>query len=68
MPNVRASSGMIGTTRAPISGSFSSTRSRRVNAIVVDACTFSPVPAVSWSMISSRGKTTVFERSTRSGR
>ena len=54
--------------RLPHSGSFISVRSSRVNAVVVDACTFSPVPAVSWSMSSSRGNTTSFDRSTRSGR
>jgi hypothetical protein len=35
MPNVRASSGMIGTNRAPISPSLMSSRSSRTNAIVV---------------------------------
>ena len=35
MPNVRASSGMIGTKRAPISGSFIRSLSSRTNAIVV---------------------------------
>ena len=38
MPNVRASSGMIGTTRLPISGFFSSSVSMRTNAIVVEGC------------------------------
>ena len=37
MPNVRASSGMIGTTRWPNSSSRARLRSRRVKAIVVDA-------------------------------
>src|SRR5439155_12398794 len=37
MPNVRASSGMIGTMRLPTFLSRSRFRSRRVNAIVVDA-------------------------------
>ena len=36
MPNVRASSGMIGTTREPTLGSRCRFRSRRVKAIVVD--------------------------------
>ena len=36
MPNVRASSGMIGTMRLPISGSRMRLRSRRVNTIVVE--------------------------------
>ena len=38
MPNVRASSGMIGTTRLPICGFFMSVVSRRTNAMVVDGC------------------------------
>jgi len=37
MPNVRASSGMIGTTRVPMFLSRKRFRSSRVNAIVVDA-------------------------------
>ena len=37
MPNVRASSGTIGTTRRPISLSRSSFDSSRTNTIVVDA-------------------------------
>ena len=37
MPNVRASSGMIGTTRAPNPGPGRRLRSSRVNAVVVDA-------------------------------
>ena len=44
MPNVRASSGMIGTTRGPICSSRQSPRSSRVKPIVVDtACP--PEPA-----------------------
>ena len=35
MPNVRASSGMIGTNRQPISGSFIRSLSSRTKAIVV---------------------------------
>ena len=35
MPNVRASSGMIGTNRQPISRSFIRSLSSRTNAIVV---------------------------------
>ena len=35
MPNVRASSGMIGTNLAPIPGSFIRSFSSRTNAIVV---------------------------------
>ena len=43
MPNVRASSGMIGTTRGPKCSSRARLRSRRVKPIVVDtAC--SPEP------------------------
>ena len=34
-PDVRASSGMIGTKRSPISGSFIRSLSSRTNAIVV---------------------------------
>ena len=37
MPKVRASSGMIGTTRWPKAGSRARFRTRRVKAIVVDA-------------------------------
>ena len=37
MPNVRASSGTIGTTILPMSGSRSSFDSSRTNTIVVDA-------------------------------
>ena len=68
IPNVRASSGMIGTTREPHSGSFSRILSSRVNAVVVDAWIFSPVPTSNGSMISGFGMTNVFERTTRSGR
>ena len=35
MPNVRASSGMIGTNRSPITGSFMRSFRIRTNAIVV---------------------------------
>ena len=45
MPKVRASSGMIGTMRGPISESRHSERSSRVNAVVVDAACV-PDPAV----------------------
>ena len=54
---MRASSGMIGTTRAPISGSRSRLRSSRANAVVVLACTFSPVPASTSAYASSRRRT-----------
>ena len=37
MPNVRASSGMIGTMRLPMSGSRTRLRTRRLKAIVVEA-------------------------------
>ena len=43
-PNVRASSGMIGTTRLPQFGSRTRFRSSFANAIVVDTACFSPVP------------------------
>ncbi|KAG1438806.1 hypothetical protein G6F55_013866 [Rhizopus delemar] len=36
MPNVRDSSGTLGTTRGPTSGSFSNSASTRTNAIVVE--------------------------------
>ncbi len=43
MPNVRASSGMIGTTRGPMCSSRHRPRSSRVKPIVVDtACPFDP--------------------------
>jgi len=43
MPNVRASSGMIGTTRGPTCSSRARPRNRRVNPIVVDtSCPFDP--------------------------
>ncbi len=38
MPNVRASSGMIGTNRSPIAGSFIRSLSSLTNAIVVATC------------------------------
>ena len=65
MPNVRASSGMIGTTRLPTFLSRSRFRSRRVNAIVVDAAA-EPEPfansanAVSAGSSSGRARTTRF--------
>ncbi len=44
MPNVRASSGMIGANRSPISGSFISSLSSRTNAMVVaTACLPEPL-------------------------
>ena len=43
MPKVRASSGMIGTTRAPTSGSRIRLRSSRVKTIVVLTATSLPV-------------------------
>ena len=42
MPNVRASSGMIGTIRLPTSGSRMRLRSRRVNTIVVETAVVLP--------------------------
>jgi len=36
---------MIGTIRLPTDGSRIRLRNRRAKAVVVDACTFSPVPA-----------------------
>ena len=45
MPNVRASSGMIGTTRGPKCSSRARLRSSRVNAIVVETA-WLPEPAV----------------------
>ena len=44
MPNVLASSGMIGTKRSPMAGSFISSLSSRTNAIVVaTACLPEPL-------------------------
>src|SRR5438876_220298 len=45
MPNVRASSGMIGTTRAPMSSSRNRLRSSRVNTIVGGQACFPEPPA-----------------------
>ena len=54
MPKVRASSGMIGTTRSPNPGSRAKARSIRVNAVVVDAA-FLPDPPRNSSNTESRG-------------
>ncbi len=48
MPNVRASSGTIGTINLPMSGSRSSLLRMRTNAIVVETSR-SPVP--SWNSL-----------------
>ena len=47
MPKVRASSGMIGTTRGPNCGSRQRLRSSRVNAVVVDAACLPEPPSTS---------------------
>ncbi len=54
MPNVRYSSGAIGTIRLPIDGSFIRSLSSRTNAIVV-AMACLPDPARSSSYIFSSG-------------
>ena len=45
MPNVRASSGTIGTTRSPNPSALVRLRSRRVKAVVVEAST---LPEPTW--------------------
>ena len=64
---MRASSGMIGTTRLPMPGSRNRLRSKRANAVVVDACTFSPVPATKSAYALAGGSCSVLGRTTRSG-
>ena len=54
MPNVRYSSGAIGTIRLPISGSFIQSLSSRTTAIVV-AILFLPEPCLSSAYMSSPG-------------
>src|SRR4029434_4856943 len=49
MPKVRASSGMIGTTRRPQFGSRIRLRMSFAATIVVDTACFSPVPAANSS-------------------
>ena len=64
---MRASSGMIGTTRFPIDGSRSNVRTSRANAVVVLAFTVSPVPDWSSAYVSAAGNASGAERTTRSG-
>jgi len=66
MPNVRASSGMIGTTRAPMSSSRNRLRSSRVNTIVVDTACF-PEPALNSVKMSGAGWGMGLARVTRRG-
>ena len=67
MPNVRASSGMIGTKRAPIPGSFIRSLSSRTNAMVV-ATDCLPDPCFSSSYTESPGSVSGLARTTRLGR
>ena len=66
MPNVRYSSGAIGTMRLPISGSFIQSLSRRTTAIVV-AMEFLPEPCFSSAYILSPGSWRFLARTTRRG-
>ena len=61
MPNVRASSGTIGTTSSPISLSLSSFASIRTNAIVVEALRPS-LPL--WNSVKSSGSVSPLSGST----
>jgi hypothetical protein len=61
MPNVRASSGTIGTTSSPISLSRSSFASMRTNTIVVEALRPSLPP---WNSLKSSGSESVLSGST----
>ena len=66
MPNVRYSSGAIGTMRLPISGSFIQSLSSRTDAIVV-AILFLPEPCLSSAYTSSPGSLSGLARTTRRG-
>ena len=66
MPNVRYSSGAIGTMRWPISLSFIQSRSSRTKAIVV-ATLLLPEPCLSSAYISSPGSLSGLARTTRLG-
>ena len=66
MPNVRASSGMIGTKRLPITGSFISSFSSRTKAIVV-ATDCLPEPRRSSSKTYAGGCGSGLARTTRRG-
>src|SRR6266540_4200509 len=66
IPNVRASSGMIGTTRLPSVWSRSRFRMRRVNAIVVEAAAL-PEPLANSANAVSAGAPSGFARMTRRG-
>ena len=66
MPKVRASSGMIGTIRGPISGSLNRSLSSRTKAIVV-ATSCLPEPRRTTSYTGSPGSTSAFAALRRSG-
>ena len=68
MPNVRDSSGTIGTTRLPSALSFSRMFRIRTNAIVVEISRPSPVPFSSGSNASSAGTGSDVAFSRRCGR
>jgi hypothetical protein len=55
MPNVLASSGMMGTMRSPIPLSLRSLESMRANAIVVDTSALEPPRNSSKGSLSSSG-------------
>ena len=66
MPNVRASSGMIGTTRWPTVGSRRRLRSRTANAMVVD--TGRPLdPEANSANVAGAGSGSGLARTTRRG-
>ncbi len=66
MPNVRYSSGAIGTIRLPISGSFIQSLSSRTSAIVVATLLF-PEPCLRSEYTSSPGTFSGLARMTRFG-
>ena len=66
MPNVRASSGMIGTIRGPSSGSRIRLRRSRVNTMVVETAVW--LPAVELGVdVCGRGRAAARSRTTRLG-
>ncbi len=67
MPNVRASSGMIGTTRGPTLGSRHRFRSRRVKAMVVDTSCLPDPASTSSKGLSSGRPSGRLVRTTRAG-
>ena len=68
MPNVRNSSGAIGTMRCPISLSRIRSRNSRTNAWVVATLVFSPAGSISAAYTSSPGNLMMVGRTRRSGR